>query len=265
MEDSGRNERRLIPVAVVDAVTGEPLMLAYADEEALERTRETGLAYFYSRSRASLWLKGASSGGLLDVIRVLGDCDGDAAAYVARPRRHVCHLGKRSCFHNTLLDRRREILEELLEETRPHTRLDGSAVRHPLSTWTPPPQPLLAALAAELLAERIRARAGPGLTAVLAPEAPGGLLALLAAQKLSVSLHLARSGRAPESIGEEDRVAVYAPSPAEAQALAGAARQRGAHVAAIAALAAPAGEDTGAVDVLIRVEPGQPPRPRLAL
>jgi len=263
-EEKGR-ERRLIPVAVVDAVTGEPLMLAYADQEALDSTRETGLAHFYSRSRGSLWLKGGSSGGLLDVVRVLGDCDGDAAAYVARPRRHVCHLGRRSCFHNTLLDRRRELLEQLLEETRPHTRVDGARVLHPLATWAPPPQPLLAALAAELLADAMRSRAGPGLTAVLAPSGPASLLALLAAQKLAVPLHLARSGRAPESIGETDRVAVYAPSPAEAQGLAEEAQRRGAHVAAVAALAAPAGGDTGGVDVLIRAEQGHPPRLRLAV
>ncbi|WP_070807802.1 phosphoribosyl-AMP cyclohydrolase [Pyrodictium occultum] len=254
---------RLVPVAVVDAVTGEPLMLAYASEEALRLTAETGLAHFHSRSRGSLWLKGSTSGGVLEVLEVILDCDRDAAAYVAAPRRHVCHLGRRSCFHNHLADRRGEMLERLLEETRPYTRIEGGRVAHPLATWRPPPSPLLAALAASLLAERIRARAGAGVTALLAPEGPSSLLALLAAQRLKASLHLAAGGRVPESLGELDRVAVYAPDPATAQKLAEEAEKRSATPAAVTALLAPEGEAPEGVDVLIEASPGHPPGLRL--
>ncbi len=208
------------------------MMLAYADEEALRLTAETGVAHFYSRSRGSLWLKGASSGSVIDVYRVLLDCDRDAAAYVAHAERHVCHLGRRSCFHNTVADRVAEAYAELLRETWPHAGR-GS---HPLASWRPPPSPLLAALASVLLAERLR-QARP--TAILAPEEPPPMLALLAAQRLGVRLHLAPGARAPESIGEEDRVAVVAADEATAEALARSAEERGAEAIALVAVVGP--------------------------
>ena len=232
MDRGEAGERRLLPVAVIDVVTGEPLMLAYADEDALRLTAETGLAHFYSRSRGSLWLKGASSGSLVRVLRILLDCDRDAAAYIAHSDRHVCHLGRRSCFHNTLVDRVAEAYAELLRETWPH----AGRGTHPLASWRPPPSPLLAALASLLLAERLR---GARPTAVLAPPEPPPMLALLAAQRLGVPLHLAAGGGAPESIGEEDRVAVVAPSEAAAEELAGSAEERGAEAVALAAIVGP--------------------------
>jgi phosphoribosyl-AMP cyclohydrolase len=248
------------PVAVVDAVTGEPLMLAYADDEALRLTVETGLAHFYSRSRESLWLKGQGSGSTLEALEVLLDCDRDAAAYIAYTGRHVCHLGRRSCFHNRVADRRLEALRRLLEETRPYTRIEEDRVLHPLVAWQTPPEPLLAALAAQLLAEAARRRGRPG--AVLS--SPPGLLGLLVAQRLRGRLHLSPPGRcgAPESIGEEDRVAVVARWPWEARCLAEAARRRGAVVDAVLAIASreprPAGVD--AVLLVAQGEDGGLPR-----
>ena len=260
----GEGGRELRPVAVVDAVTGEPLMLAYADEEALRLTAETGLAHFYSRSRDTLWLKGASSGSTLEVLEVLLDCDRDAAAYVAYTRRHVCHLGKRSCFHNTVADRRAAVLRRLLEETAPYTRIRDGRVEHPLTTWIPPPSPLLASLAAWLLAEAAREKGRP--RAVLAPQGAGGLLGLLVAQRLRARLHLAEECRAPESLGEEDEVLVLAPQAREARCLAEAARRRGAQVSSIYAVTATGDEDLQGLDgVLFRVEEGSGRRPRLRL
>jgi len=213
-------------------VTGEALMLAYADEEALRLTAETGVAHFYSRSRESLWLKGSTSGSVVEVYRVVLDCDRDAAAYIGHAQRHVCHLGRRSCFHNTVADRVAEAYAKLLRETWPHS----SAGSHPLATWRPPPSPLLAALASLLLAERLRA-ARP--TAILAPTEPPPMLALLTAQRLAAPLHLAEGARAPESIGEEDRVAVIAADEASAERLAASAEERGAEAVALTAVLGP--------------------------
>jgi phosphoribosyl-ATP pyrophosphohydrolase/phosphoribosyl-AMP cyclohydrolase len=88
----------LIPVVVQDADSHRVLMLAYADEEALRRTRATGEAWFWSRSRAELWHKGATSGNTLAVEEIRDDCDGDALVYRVRPGGPACHTGSLSCF-----------------------------------------------------------------------------------------------------------------------------------------------------------------------
>jgi phosphoribosyl-ATP pyrophosphohydrolase/phosphoribosyl-AMP cyclohydrolase len=85
-------------VIVQDAVTGRVLMLAYADEEALRRTRESGEAWFWSRSRQELWHKGETSGNTLAVEEIRDDCDGDALLYRVRPAGPACHTGAESCF-----------------------------------------------------------------------------------------------------------------------------------------------------------------------
>jgi phosphoribosyl-AMP cyclohydrolase / phosphoribosyl-ATP pyrophosphohydrolase len=88
----------LTPVIVQDAGTGRVLMLAYADAEALRRTRESGEAWFWSRSRAEYWRKGETSGNTLGVEEIRDDCDGDAVLYRVRPAGPVCHTGAESCF-----------------------------------------------------------------------------------------------------------------------------------------------------------------------
>lgn len=95
--DSGR-----IPAVAQDAETDEILMLAYVTPEALERTRETGRAHYYSRSRDELWEKGATSGHVQHVEEVLVDCDGDALVYRIRQEGGACHTGYESCFHRTV-------------------------------------------------------------------------------------------------------------------------------------------------------------------
>ena len=80
------------------------------DREALEATRETGLAHFHSRSRGRLWKKGETSGHVLHVREVLVDCDQDALVLKALPEGPVCHTGARSCFYRELeRDRLRRI------------------------------------------------------------------------------------------------------------------------------------------------------------
>lgn len=92
----------LIPVVVQDCETREVLMVAYASREAVEKTLETGLAHFWSRSRGRLWMKGESSGNTMEVVEVRVDCDGDAIVYLVRPRGPACHTGRYSCFYRTL-------------------------------------------------------------------------------------------------------------------------------------------------------------------
>jgi len=88
----------LVPGIVQDGATGEVLMLAYLDAEALDATIETGLAHFHSRSRRCLWKKGETSGNTLAVSTVRVDCDGDALLIVASPAGPTCHTGAASCF-----------------------------------------------------------------------------------------------------------------------------------------------------------------------
>jgi phosphoribosyl-AMP cyclohydrolase len=92
----------LLTAVVQHAGTGEVLMVAFMDAEALGRTRETGLAHFHSRSRGKLWMKGETSGNVLRVSEVLVDCDQDALVLKALPEGPTCHTGARSCFYRVL-------------------------------------------------------------------------------------------------------------------------------------------------------------------
>ena len=92
----------LLTAVVQDAASGEVLMVAHMDAQALERTRATGLAHFHSRSRGTLWLKGETSGNTLAVEQILVDCDQDALVLRARPAGPACHTGARSCFYRAL-------------------------------------------------------------------------------------------------------------------------------------------------------------------
>jgi phosphoribosyl-ATP pyrophosphohydrolase len=88
----------LVPVIMRDAVTGHVLTLAWANAEALAKTRETGLAHFYSRSRKALWQKGETSGNVQRVVGISLDCDADAVLYDVHPSGPACHTGAHSCF-----------------------------------------------------------------------------------------------------------------------------------------------------------------------
>ena len=110
----------LTPAIVQDAASGRVLMLAWMNEDAQRRTRETGEAWFWSRSRQELWRKGATSGDALAVEELRDDCDGDALLLRVRPATGaVCHTGAESCFAPWLWRRIKE---------RQRKRPDGSYV-----------------------------------------------------------------------------------------------------------------------------------------
>jgi|SRR5690349_7623744 len=92
------DDRGLLPAVVQDAVSGAVLMVAWMNGEALRKTRETGLVWFWSRSRKALWQKGETSGNVLRVEEIRLDCDADAVLVRARPAGPVCHTGKQACF-----------------------------------------------------------------------------------------------------------------------------------------------------------------------
>ena len=92
----------LVPVVAQDVDSEEVLMLAYANDEAVERTVDTGRAHYYSRSRDELWEKGATSGHTQAVESVRLDCDGDALLYRVAQEGGACHTGYRSCFYRTV-------------------------------------------------------------------------------------------------------------------------------------------------------------------
>lgn len=92
------DERGLVPAIVQDWESGQVLMLAYVNREALQRTLETGQAHYWSRSRGEIWHKGATSGHVQVVRSIRYDCDVDALLYQVEQTGAACHTGERSCF-----------------------------------------------------------------------------------------------------------------------------------------------------------------------
>jgi phosphoribosyl-AMP cyclohydrolase / phosphoribosyl-ATP pyrophosphohydrolase len=95
----------LVPCIVQDWRTGEVLTLAYMNEQALARTRDTGELHLWSRSRGEQWHKGETSGNVQTVRALRVDCDGDALLALVEPAGPACHTGERTCFHRGELDR----------------------------------------------------------------------------------------------------------------------------------------------------------------
>jgi phosphoribosyl-ATP pyrophosphohydrolase/phosphoribosyl-AMP cyclohydrolase len=96
------DEAGLITAVAQDRATGEIRMVAWMNAEALEKTLETGLATFYSRSRQKLWVKGETSNHRLRVESVIADCDGDTLLLLVDPEGPTCHTGRPSCFFRPL-------------------------------------------------------------------------------------------------------------------------------------------------------------------
>jgi phosphoribosyl-AMP cyclohydrolase len=94
----------LLTAVAQDANSGQVLMVAMMNAEALELTRKTRKAHFWSRSREKLWLKGETSGNILEVVEIKVDCDRDAILLMVNPRGPACHTGNTSCFFTALED-----------------------------------------------------------------------------------------------------------------------------------------------------------------
>jgi phosphoribosyl-AMP cyclohydrolase len=96
--DLNYKENGLLPAVIQDAATGDVLMVGYMNEEAVRRTRESGVVWFYSRSRQAMWQKGETSGNVLRVREMWTDCDQDVVLVKAEPAGPTCHTGEQSCF-----------------------------------------------------------------------------------------------------------------------------------------------------------------------
>jgi phosphoribosyl-AMP cyclohydrolase len=94
----------LIPAICQDATSGEVLMVAWMNPEALRLTQESGEAHFWSRSRQELWHKGATSGNYLRVLEIWADCDADVLLLKVDAAGPACHTGERSCFYRIISD-----------------------------------------------------------------------------------------------------------------------------------------------------------------
>src|SRR5690625_1236875 len=125
------DENGLIPAIVQDEQSGNVLMLAYMNEEAITKTIETKETWFYSRSRKELWNKGATSGNRQQVKSISIDCDQDAILIEVIPQGPACHTGEQTCFFKTVYreeERKRDIIHELREEIqyRKENPVEGS-------------------------------------------------------------------------------------------------------------------------------------------
>ncbi len=96
------DERGLVPAVVQAAGSGEVLMVAWMNAEALRLTQETGQAWFWSRSRAELWHKGATSGNTMRIQSIFVDCDADTLLLRVEAAGPACHTGERTCFYRPL-------------------------------------------------------------------------------------------------------------------------------------------------------------------
>ena len=92
----------LMPAVLQNVDTGEVLMVAWMNQEALKRTVETGETHFWSRSRKTLWRKGETSGNVMIVREIRVDCDEDTLLLNVKPAGPACHTGERSCFYRKL-------------------------------------------------------------------------------------------------------------------------------------------------------------------
>lgn len=138
----------LIPAIAQDRLTGEIRMVAWMNQEALDRTLETRKATFFSRSRGALWTKGETSGNVLQVDRVVADCDADVILLLVDPAGPSCHTGRQNCFFQEL-GGRGALSEEPLSalpftseleqviEARSHSSADKSYTRSLLEKGLP--------------------------------------------------------------------------------------------------------------------------------
>ncbi len=100
------NDEGLIPAIIQNGSDKAVLMFAWMNREALQKTKDTGLIHFYSRSRKSLWMKGETSGETFKVVNISVDCDQDCLLVEVTPQKTgaACHTGRKSCFYRKLIN-----------------------------------------------------------------------------------------------------------------------------------------------------------------
>ena len=98
------NEAGLLPVIAQDESTLEVLMLAWMNQEAVERTLKTGKVTYWSRSRSEFWIKGETSGNTQDLVKLRFDCDRDALLVIVKQKGHACHTKRKSCFFTSVVE-----------------------------------------------------------------------------------------------------------------------------------------------------------------
>ncbi len=109
------NEAGLIPAVAQDAGSGEVLMLAWMNAEAVARTLETGRVTYWSRSRQAFWVKGETSGHVQELVEMRVDCDRDALLVLVRQEGPACHTNRRSCFYSAVRGGDEVIISEPME------------------------------------------------------------------------------------------------------------------------------------------------------
>lgn len=95
------NNDGLVPVIVQDSGSGQVLMLAYANSQALQKTLDSGKSHFWSRSREKLWMKGEESGNVQEIMEIFYDCDIDTVLYLVKQKGVACHTGAETCFYRS--------------------------------------------------------------------------------------------------------------------------------------------------------------------
>jgi phosphoribosyl-ATP pyrophosphohydrolase/phosphoribosyl-AMP cyclohydrolase len=118
------DENGLIPAIAQDVRDGQVLMMAWMNREAFDKTLATGQAYFWSRSRQTLWRKGETSGNTMEVISIDLDCDSDVLLLKVKPAGPACHTGARSCFYTSIAGR---------SDAPPHTDQTDANLHPPFS------------------------------------------------------------------------------------------------------------------------------------
>ena len=108
--DFSKIEGDLVPVITQENQKNEILMLAFANEEAVRRSLETGYAHYYSRSRSELWKKGETSGHVQEIQQVITDCDSDSLLFKVKQIGAACHKGFDTCFYNEFVDGKIKII-----------------------------------------------------------------------------------------------------------------------------------------------------------
>jgi phosphoribosyl-AMP cyclohydrolase / phosphoribosyl-ATP pyrophosphohydrolase len=166
-QDLTLQQGELLPCVVQDDDSGEVLMVAWIDDEALQATRTSGLAHFHSRSRDQLWQKGATSGNTMEVRSLSFDCDRDTILMTVRPAGPACHTGQETCFGPRRFDGRAGVLAELRRvfEERRGQPLEGSYVACMLGGDREQPQRKVGEEAVEVL---LAAPGSPELVAEVA-------------------------------------------------------------------------------------------------